>query len=549
MTTPYLQQLDPDNLQNVVMEQGRRIAALERALVELNDLGEAAPFFKSADGKIQIGENGMSIDSVFLSMMDRWNSLGDSLLFDDGTYINAVKYNPVDGCIYIAGRFAVIGGVSAAGVAKFDPATRAFSALGAGYGTEACCLAIDPSGNVYVAGGGAADVIKKWDGSSMTTLSMLTGPVYALACDSAGNLYAGGTFVNKVAMYNGVGWNPCGTAFAGTASTIRALAVDPNDNVYIGGSFVNIGDANGDFIVMWDRATYNSVGGGLNGNVSALSIDSAGRVYAVGWFTNAGGDANADQVAVLDGGSWMAIGGIASPLTAVLASSLYHDGIAVDANGKVYVAIGALADHSLNAAYLFDGSQWLDLNISYTGSGTNLSSVDVDPISGKAYFGGDAHVNGLFHSFGTYGPMTLADALDYLFARIADNAIAFGDYINSQVPANSLRYVSPYKGTLTAIEANVEFTAPFDMQIDLLGVVTTTTQPATNNMTVTLRRNGVASLLVVYVNASAVAGTYERIYPIAFLKGDRISIEFDNNAGLLSASVRRYYLRGRMIRA
>lgn len=495
----------------------------------------------------------MSIDSVYLSMMDRWNSLGDSLLFEDAAWINDVKYNPVDGCIYLAGKFMSIGGVAAAGIAKFDPATKSFSALGAGYGAEASCLAIDPSGNVYVAGGAVNGVVKKWNGSSMITLLGLTGPVYVMDCDSAGNLYAGGTFVDaggnpnadKIAMYNGQ-WNPCGTAFAGSTAIIRALKVDQNDRVVIGGSFTNIGDANGDFIVRWDGTSYSSVGGGLNGDVFALDIDAVGKIYALGYFTSAGGDVNANRVAVFDGANWGAIGGVASPLITNLASPLYHFGIAVH-NDKVFVATAALPGGSINAAYLWDGNEWRDLGIVYNNMNAVMQSVDVDP-GGKAYFGGDVHSTSI-QCFGSYGSTTLAEALDYLFMRIADNWFSFGDYINAPIPIASVRYVSPSKGTLNATESLVVATAPFDMLIDQVGVVTTTAQHTSNNMTVTLRRNLASTALVVTINAGEAAGQYERYYPIAFLKGDRISIQFDNNASASSASINRYYLRGRMIRS
>ena len=40
-----------------------------------------------------------------------------------------------------------------------------------------------------------------------------------------------------------------------------------------------------------------------NGGVSAIAV-AGGKVYAGGSFTNAGGDANADFLAVWDGTSW-----------------------------------------------------------------------------------------------------------------------------------------------------------------------------------------------------------------------------------------------------
>jgi hypothetical protein len=61
---------------------------------------------------------------------------------------------------------------------------------------------VDSSGNVYAggalfstAGGAVANHIAKWNGSAWSTLgSGMDSYVYALALDSAGNIYAGGNF-------------------------------------------------------------------------------------------------------------------------------------------------------------------------------------------------------------------------------------------------------------------------------------------------------------------------------------------------------------------
>ena len=68
------------------------------------------------------------------------------------------------------------------------------------------------------------------------------------------------------------------------------------------------GDADIDHVARFESGAWHPVGnGGLNNVVQDILIDGS-DIYIAGWFTDAGGDANADKVARLgSGGDWEAL--------------------------------------------------------------------------------------------------------------------------------------------------------------------------------------------------------------------------------------------------
>src|SRR3954454_4145730 len=107
------------------------------------------------------------------------------------------------------------------------------------------------------------------------------------------------------------GWDHLGDRGApGTDSldlVASALAVS-SGAVYVGGEFTDAGGLpDADRIAVWNGSSWSAVSSSAsqisNGRVSAIAV-SAGKVYAGGNFQNAGGRANADNLAVWDGTSW-----------------------------------------------------------------------------------------------------------------------------------------------------------------------------------------------------------------------------------------------------
>ena len=136
-------------------------------------------------------------------------------------------------------------------------------------------------------------------------LFSINGSVSSLTTDSAGNVYAGGSFTiaggvaaNRIAKWNAATstWAAMGTGMNGSVSS---LTTDSAGNVYAGGSFTTAGGVAANYIAKWNAATstWTAMGTGMWNMVYALTTDSAGNVYAGGYFGRAGGVLNTSYIA------------------------------------------------------------------------------------------------------------------------------------------------------------------------------------------------------------------------------------------------------------
>jgi hypothetical protein len=176
--------------------------------------------------------------------------------------------------------------------------------------------------------------------------------VSALAIDSSDNVYAGGNFTTAVgvpdtkyiAKWNAATstWTAMGTGM-NTNGYVWGLTTDSSGNVYTGGGFIAAGGVAVASIAKWDvtatpTPTWTAMGTGMNGNVSALTKDSSGNVYAGGSFAAAGGVSNTSYIAKWNGTAWTAMGtgmnSIVSALTTDSSGNVYGGGSFSTANGK-----------------------------------------------------------------------------------------------------------------------------------------------------------------------------------------------------------------------
>ncbi|HSC76370.1 MAG TPA: thrombospondin type 3 repeat-containing protein, partial [Pseudomonadales bacterium] len=321
------------------------------------------------------------------------------------------------GNFYIAGKFTNIAGVSANSIAKWNGSS--WSALGPGISQNVYALATDSIGNLYAGIGGSGTGVMKWDGSQWSTLPYVNGAVYSLVVDSHDTLYVGGDFqyaggktVNGVAQWDGSTWDDlysgsnlgadgsvlamaidkqdnlyvAATAYLATPTakvtkwngsawsrlgtttmndTIRALAVDSTGIVYAGGEFTLIGTSSISRIAQWDGSAWNKVappaGSGINGDISALAVDSNDVLYAGGSFTFAAG-VPVSNIARWNGTEWAALGsGVNNTVLALM----------VDKQGNLqvggqFVAAGNKA--SMNRA------EWLVADIDDDGIGDGIDA-------------------------------------------------------------------------------------------------------------------------------------------------------------------------------
>ncbi len=105
------------------------------------------------------------------------------------------------------------------------------------------------------------------------------------------------------------GWGNLGERAPGVSALdgrVDVLSTEIPGKLLAGGAFTAAGvpagnTTNDDHIAIWDGASWSPLGAGagLNGDVRALEFDN-GKIYAGGVFTAAGGNANADFLAVWD---------------------------------------------------------------------------------------------------------------------------------------------------------------------------------------------------------------------------------------------------------
>jgi hypothetical protein len=177
---------------------------------------------------------------------------------------------------------------------------------------------------------------------------------------SGTDLYVGGYFtdtsdnlspqsLNYIAKWDTTNstWSPLGTGVNnGVNDIVRAIAVD-GTNIYVGGDFTDADGAdpgNADYIAKWDTTT--STWSAISSTPIPLSSPTTGvysivangaDIYIGGDFTDAGGNANADNIAKWDGTTWSSMSvGLTSNIFTVFVngSDVYVGGTFLNAGGN-----------------------------------------------------------------------------------------------------------------------------------------------------------------------------------------------------------------------
>lgn len=290
----------------------------------------------------------------------------------------------------VAGDFTTAGGVAANRIAYFDPATAAWTPLGAGVGgfthPFVFALAATPASGLFAggffltAGGSPASYVAHWDGSAWSPLGAgVDGYVNALTPLPNGDLIAGGVFSNAggspaafVARWDGSQWHPLG---AGVDGPVMGLTTAPNGDVIVGGSFQNAGGNPTPGVARWDGAAWLPMGVGMDGSVNALALSPAGDVLAGGYFQTTG-SSTLNHIARWDGAAWQPLG--TGTNAAVL--SIAAIGADVYAAGLFTIA----GDEPAGRIARWDGAAWHALS---TGLDGDARAVTVMP-DGRVFAAG-----------------------------------------------------------------------------------------------------------------------------------------------------------------
>ncbi len=175
--------------------------------------------------------------------------------------------------------------------------------------------------------------------------------VYALSASGTGSVYVGGSFTDgggdvdcdRICLWNGSTWSwPGGAGAGGLNGEVHSIEPNGTGGYYVGGGFTDAGgDTDADRIALWSGGVWSWPGtGGLSGTVLAIEFVDSSTVYAGGSFLNAGGDVEADNIALwnetADTWSWPSAGGINGTVLALESGGtdiLYVGGFFGDTGG------------------------------------------------------------------------------------------------------------------------------------------------------------------------------------------------------------------------
>jgi hypothetical protein len=224
------------------------------------------------------------------------------------------------GNVYAGGDFNSYKGTNRQKIAKLNGSTGALDTAfdtASGFDSVVRTLAIDSAGDVYVGGDfttykttNTRQRIAKLNGSTgaldttFNTASGFTDSVYAIVLNSAGDVYASGTFITykgtsrqRIAKLNG-STGAVDTTFNssnGFNSYVVALAIDSAGDIYAGGDFTSYGTVSSGTTTRQRLAklngstgvatTFNNSTSGINNTVWSVAVDSADNIYAGGIFS------------------------------------------------------------------------------------------------------------------------------------------------------------------------------------------------------------------------------------------------------------------------
>lgn len=374
----------------------------------MNQYSYVRAFAVGQDGSLYASGDFTTAGGVAANYVARWDGtawhpLGSGVGGDPTPNVHALITGS-NGSIYTGGRFTTADGVAASRIARWEPATSSWHAVGRGNGMNygIFALARGANGSLYAGGdfSTAGEIvtngIARWDMTTSSWYSVGGGMggeypfVEALAVSPSGSLYAGGGFTSaggvaalRIARWDGTTWHSLVNQID---DAVYALAVGTDESFYAGGLFTTVNGVTVNRIARWNGTSWNALGTGVSGglygsSVKALEVGPDGSLYVGGNFTNAGGVA-ANRIARWDGSSWHALGsglsGSGQPMVNALAfgrdGSLYVGGQFTSAGGVAATNIAR-----------WDGSQWYPLGSQMNGT-VEVLAVGAD---GSLYAGGN----------------------------------------------------------------------------------------------------------------------------------------------------------------
>lgn len=171
------------------------------------------------------------------------------------------------------------------------------------------------------------------------------GPLPAVAVLGGSFGSAGDVVVRSIVTWDGQNWGTLGSGIVGTVSALTVY----NGDLIAAGTFSSAGDVACANIARFDGQAWHSLGSGIVGSVYALAVYN-GKLIAGGYFSNAGGVA-CNNVASWDGSTWAAMSTGFSPgvVTAAVYNSELYVGGYWGASGAIRRWNGSIWREGVNA--------------------------------------------------------------------------------------------------------------------------------------------------------------------------------------------------------
>lgn len=349
------------------------------------------PFIQANDGGTAMTQSeAITVTNIsnlmFRDVSGDWSKLSDFAGTDQ--VIDAIQHP--DGTWYVTGAFTTIGGVAANRIARYDPTTGTFSALGTGLSNQGNRLFIDPQGNVYVGGnfatanGVTVNNITYWNGTTFVALGSggtkgVNNTVNGVTMDSAGNLYVSGIFTQAgggaaaaIAKLTPAGtWSALGTGLAGGVPSGFSVSTALNGtDIFVGGDFTSANGVSASKVAKWNGTTFEALSSGANSDIRTTLVAPNGDLYVAGDLTTAGG-ITVNYIARWNGSQWSALGSGATG-TFISRMALGYDGL-------LYVAGAITAMNGITLADSFaawNGSSWVlpDIDMAGTAQGAGIAT-------------------------------------------------------------------------------------------------------------------------------------------------------------------------------
>ena len=268
-------------------------------------------------GNLIAGGNISAAGGISTYGMAKWNGISWSPL-NVFTSISALSVH--DSTLYAAWQY---------GVMRSTDGVNLYNVPGSidDGGAPISQMATSRNGDLYITGSFPyidtliVNGIARWNGNRWSPLTsggvagLQTYPGATSLEVSGENVYAGGEFwaagatpVTDIARWDGSNWNSftSATAHGIGGFGVSVIKIAPNGDWYVGGSIYQAGKTLIHNIAHWNGTAWDSLGGGVSGDVQAIAFGLNGEVYVGGDFLRRNVVAN--NVAVWDGTKWISLG-------------------------------------------------------------------------------------------------------------------------------------------------------------------------------------------------------------------------------------------------